>query len=217
MKKNSFVFYRSFAEALAEMSEADALELLRAIIGYGLDMAEPTVKRKYVRMAWMLIKPQLDANWQRYENGCKGGEYGNRGGAPKGNRNAAKAKQPQNNPKTTPNDNDNDNDNVNVDKKKDAKALSHTHDHINVHDKAIAEADANLIDWMRQNCPDLLQAKNFKHYVTGEELERLKRTHTADKIVSIIMDIANRPDKYKRYANLYSTIINWLRIESKKK
>ena len=58
-----------------------------------------------------------------------GGEYGNRGGAPKGNRNAAKTKQPQNNPKTTPNDNDNDNDNynVNVDKKKDAKALPYTH------------------------------------------------------------------------------------------
>jgi hypothetical protein len=56
----------------------------------------------------------LEANRKRWENGCKGGEFGNRGGAPKGNTNARK--QPRNNPKTTPNENDNENvnDNGNV-------------------------------------------------------------------------------------------------------
>ena len=109
--RNSFVFYRSFNEAMEELSENDQLVLYRAIVDYGLDSREPSFNSSYLRMAWKLIKPQLDANWKRYNNGCKGKEFGKRGGAPKGNKNATKTtpKQPQDNPKTTPNDNDNDN------------------------------------------------------------------------------------------------------------
>lgn len=38
--RNSFVFYRSFNEAMAELSERDQLTLYRAIVGYGLDGQE---------------------------------------------------------------------------------------------------------------------------------------------------------------------------------
>lgn len=72
------------------MSESDQLVLYRAIVGYGLDGQEPPFDSSYLRMAWKLIKPQLDANWKRYENGCKGRDYGQRGGNPifqKGKRN----------------------------------------------------------------------------------------------------------------------------------
>ena len=73
-------------------------------------------------MAMELIKPQLEANNQKYINGLKGG-------APKGNQNAKKEKeQPKNNQKTTeeqpknnqkqPNDNVNENDNENEEEKK---------------------------------------------------------------------------------------------------
>lgn len=94
--RNSFVFYRSFNEAMEELSENDQLVLYRAIVDYGLDSREPSFNSSYLRMAWKLIKPQLDANWKRYNNGCKGKEFGKRGGAPKGNKNATKTtpKQP---------------------------------------------------------------------------------------------------------------------------
>ena len=78
--RNSFVFYRSFNEAMEELSESDQLVLYRAIVAYGLDGQEASFESSYLRMAWKLIKPQLDANWKRYENGCKGG-------APVGSRN----------------------------------------------------------------------------------------------------------------------------------
>ena len=61
-------------------------------------------------MAWKLIKPQLDANWRRYENGCKGRDYGQLGGNPmfqKGKKNPYynKVDNPKDNPTITPNDN----------------------------------------------------------------------------------------------------------------
>ena len=95
---------------MAELSESDQLTLYRAIVGYGLDGQEASFDSSYLRMAWKLIKPQLDANWRRYENGCKGG-------APVGNRNnpsGRRGNQPKTNQELTKNKrnaNDNANDN----------------------------------------------------------------------------------------------------------
>lgn len=123
MERDSFIFYRSFQDAINEADEKEQLLIYRAIANYALNREEPKLSGM-AKIAWVLIKPQLDANWRRYENGCKGGEFGKKGGAPKGNINALRQNnpkttpiQPQNNPvpveKTTPNVNDNHNDNHN--------------------------------------------------------------------------------------------------------
>lgn len=85
--RNSFVFYRSFYEATSELPKEDRLELFDAIINYGLNGTEPhftDIKKSF----FMLIKPTLDANRKKYENGLKGG-------APKGNKNALKTTEKQ--------------------------------------------------------------------------------------------------------------------------
>ena len=114
-KRNSFVFYRSFVEAAGLLEQQERKSLIDAVISYGLDGVEPTFESRAVNVAWVLIKPQLDANWKKYENGRKGAPFGKMGGAPIGNTNASKTtpKQPQNNPKTTPNVNVNANVNAN--------------------------------------------------------------------------------------------------------
>lgn len=101
-QRDSFIFYRSFFEAIEEVEAESQLPIYRAIAMYALDKKEPKLTG-LGKVLWRLIKPQIDANWQRFENGCKGGEHGFKGGAPVGNQNARK--QPQNNPKTTANDN----------------------------------------------------------------------------------------------------------------
>ena len=101
-QRDSFIFYRSFFEAIEEVEAESQLPIYRAIAMYALDKKEPKLTG-WGKVLWRLIKPQIDANWQRFENGCKGGEHGFKGGAPVGNQNARK--QPQNNPKTTANDN----------------------------------------------------------------------------------------------------------------
>ena len=89
--RDSFIFYRSFQKAIDACSQDDQLLIYKAIANYALDRVEPDLSG-VAQVCWVLIMPQLDAHWKRYDNGCKGGEFGKKGGAPKGNKNANKGK-----------------------------------------------------------------------------------------------------------------------------
>ena len=72
MERNSFIFYRSFYDALQMFSADVQLALYNAIAGYACYGTEPELEGT-AQGVWILIKPQLDANIRRYKNGCKGG------------------------------------------------------------------------------------------------------------------------------------------------
>lgn len=95
--RKGFVFYRSFYEAITDkdvgLTKTEQLDIFLAISEYCLFGVVPELTGRSKAM-WILIKPQLDANNNRYENGTKGG-------APKGNQNAKKTTK--NNLKTTKN------------------------------------------------------------------------------------------------------------------
>ena len=80
--RESFIFYRSYMEALRTLPAEQRLNLMDALIAYALDGSEVSLDGVEKGM-FALIRPQLDANQQRYENGCKGAKYGRRGGRPK--------------------------------------------------------------------------------------------------------------------------------------
>ena len=114
MERETFIFYRSFRDAFNALDKDVRLRMYEAVINYGLDLVEPHFEG-IEKVLWTLIRPQLEANNKRFENGCKGG-------APMGNQNARK--QPKNNRETTqkqprnnqkqPNNNNNNNNNNNV-------------------------------------------------------------------------------------------------------
>jgi len=108
--RDSFIFYRSFFEAAKTLKMKDKLKLFEAICEYALNDTEIELSGAADGM-FKLLKPQLDANTRKYENGCKGGR-------PKKNLNETKPKPKRNQtvskPKRNYNDNDNDNDNDNV-------------------------------------------------------------------------------------------------------
>lgn len=123
--KDSFVFYKSFYDAIKQIPEEYQLELYNAILQYSLEGIEPSDLSNIANAMFTLIKPNIDSSQSRYESSV---ENGKKGGAPIGNQNARK--QPKNNlettqkqPKNNLNDNvnDNDNDNVNVIKEKNIK------------------------------------------------------------------------------------------------
>ena len=100
--RDSFIFYRSFLKSIQHLDPVEQLELFQAIVQYGLDQHEPEMSR-YVRAVWESIKPQLDANQRKYENGCKGGK-------PKANHPVTTTEPPRN---LMSNDNGNDNEKEN--------------------------------------------------------------------------------------------------------
>ena len=72
MKRNSFVFYASYLEAANTLKAKERDTLYRAILEYGILGIEPQLKGAPLT-CWILIKPQLDANNRKYENGKRGG------------------------------------------------------------------------------------------------------------------------------------------------
>lgn len=70
--KESFVFYKSFYEALKDLKEKERLKLYDAICELALNGNE-TKLTGVSKTIFTLIKPQIFANTKRYENGKKGG------------------------------------------------------------------------------------------------------------------------------------------------
>lgn len=99
MIRDSFVFYKSFLDAIECFPDEVQIVLYKAVTGYALNGIEPQLNGAE-KGVWALIKPQIDVNNIRYINGCKGGL---RKGQGKGNQNARK-KQPKTNQKRTKNE-----------------------------------------------------------------------------------------------------------------
>lgn len=104
--RESTVFYRSFYEAIKELDAELQSEVYSAIFEYALNFTEVELKG-VAKTVFTLIKPQLDANQKRFENGNK----------PKVkqviSKTKAKPKQNKSNVEANVNVNDNVNDNAN--------------------------------------------------------------------------------------------------------
>jgi hypothetical protein len=68
--RESTVFYRSFYEAIKELDADTQAQVYSAIFEYALNFNELELKG-VAKTVFTLIKPQLDANQKRYENGNK--------------------------------------------------------------------------------------------------------------------------------------------------
>ena len=118
--RDSFVFYRSFIEAIKTADADNFKECVLAICEYALN--DKTFEGEgYARMFYELCKPQIDKNNVRYENGRKGGrpkaKENQTETKPKPNENQIETKQNLTETKlqkSKPNVNVNVNDNVNV-------------------------------------------------------------------------------------------------------
>ena len=94
-QRESFTFYKSFEDGICRLSDAEQLQVYRAISRYSL-FGERPVLDGYAGMAWAFIEPILRKARIGFENGVKGSEYGKLGGNPnfqKGKRNTSADKR----------------------------------------------------------------------------------------------------------------------------
>lgn len=114
MERESFIFYRSFAEALEGLSDKDRLAILDAIIAKSLYFEDKELKGIQKNL-FSLIKPQIEANNKRYKNGCQPKNKQNESKTEandKQDTSEEKANDKQTISKTQANENDNVNDNI---------------------------------------------------------------------------------------------------------
>lgn len=210
MIRDSFIFYKSFRDALQEVSEDVRLQIYDAIVDYSLGIVDKVEFRGVAKIAWLLIKPQLDANIKRYLNGCKGG-------APKGNQNARKTteKQPKNNQrlneKTTekqPNNNVNENVNVNVnDKEKSVcKKEIHTHTQPDIfpnpenHEQQLIQSMQNAPMWQEDVC----------------RCYKITQTQLQEHIKQFSAECKAKQTTHQNDRDIRSHFVDWLRYQLNK-
>lgn len=70
--RDGFIFYSSFYDALADLDDSDRLACYDAICTYAITGKEPE-GRGVVSLVFKLVRPQIDANNERRENGKLGG------------------------------------------------------------------------------------------------------------------------------------------------
>lgn len=102
--RDSFIFYRSFFDAIKNLETEKKSEIYEAIFSYSFDEKEPILSGISASI-FTLIKPQLEANRRRFENGCK---------KKKKSKKEAKAKQTVSKSEANKNDNLNPNLNPNL-------------------------------------------------------------------------------------------------------
>lgn len=100
--RDSFVFYRSFFEALQDVPIEERACIYDAICAYSLNDIEPKLTGMQLAI-FKLIRPNIDSNKRKYENSKKGASFGKKGGRPKKDNPSQTPTKPQDNPSQTRN------------------------------------------------------------------------------------------------------------------
>lgn len=192
--RDSFIFYRSFYEAIKDLPRDIQGEIYTAIMEYSLYGKETDNLKPVARSIFTLIRPQIDVNNKRFDNGCKGGR-------PLKNETKEKPSNNQNETKEKPNKNYNVNDNnnnkesTNVDKKESPTQKS-DYEKFN--------------EWLKEHTPNVLK---LQRQITEEEFLKLKKKYSYDQIVDILQSMENYKDAPKKYTSVYLTFLKWAKKE----
>ena len=204
-QRDTFIFYRSFKESMSDLSDADKLIMYEAITDYSLDMKEPELTG-FPKALFSLIRPFLDANTQRWKNGCKGG-------APKGNKNNRFSKsttevQPKYNQSTTEVQANKDK-NVNKDKNKDINKEStivSKKDELSL--SSPSEEFIKFNQWLDKHCPFVPKVKT---QMTEPEYQKLLAKYTKKEICDVLESLNNWKDFPKKRTNVYRSTLDELK------
>lgn len=218
MKRDSFVFYRSFYKAMNDLPPDVHKRIITAICEYALDGTEPELDGISYTV-FELIRPQIDANNTRYINGSKGGrpkkpmvmELKTNGYETENHR--------LSNEKPNVNDNDNDNENVkeNVKEKRKRKAAEPQGDPVEEMGYS-PELESTVKSWVRYKTE---KRQAYKETGLRSLLTRIRKEAEArgDRaVINLIQEsmannwqgiIWDRLQKGDRISNRVKEVANW--------
>lgn len=188
--KDSFVFYKSFYDAIKQIPEEYQLELYNAILQYSLEGIEPQNLSNITSAMFTLIKPNIDSSQKKYETSVENGKKGGRPKKPNKNPTETQTKPNKNLTETQQKPKQNLNDNVNVD------------DNDNVNDNDNVDVDVVLEEQLQKRFIECIGSTNLNsinecvsylndlpYEVIEKALEKTSRSNTPNwKYAKIILD-----------------------------
>ena len=152
--RDSIILYRSLREATKMLDIETRAKVYDAVMDYAFDGIEPN-ETGVVMAMFLMMKPIIDANNQRYENGCKGGRPKNQ------NKTEIKPNNNQNETKVEPNkDKDKDVDKEKESVKKKVANASHFQKPSLEQVMAYCQARNNTVD--AERFMDFYESKGWK-------------------------------------------------------
>lgn len=209
MERDGFIFYRSFWDGIKNLPDDIRNNIVTCIMEYGLDGKEPQNDNPIVISVFALIKPQIDANNKKYENGKKGGR-------PK-NQTETKVKPNNNQEETSKEPNKNQNETKHKPKDKDK-----VKDKENVKDNDNKETSTNVDTkkektnfdkfnvWIKENTPNVMKLSN---QMTEEQFNKARSKYDFEQMSHILLQMENYKGLTKKYTSVYLTFINWAKRE----
>ena len=192
--RDSFIFYRSFYEAIKDLPRDIQGEIYTAIMEYSLYGKETDNLKPVARSIFTLIKPQIDVNNKRFDNGCKGGR-------PLKKETKEKPSNNQKETKEKPNKNYNVNDNNNYNKES---------TNVDKKERPPKSDYERFNEWLKEHTPNVLK---LQRQITEEEFLKLKKKYSYDQIVDILQSMENYKDAPKKYTSVYLTFLKWAKKE----
>lgn len=183
MERDSIIFYKSFYEAIKNLPRDIQGEIYTAIMEYGLYGNEIENLKPVARSVFVLIKPQLDANNQRYLNGLKGG------------------RPRQDETEQEPNDN-----------QAITKHKPNVKDNDNVKEKEKVKDINNSIEEIYKAYPTKCQVRKASSGKTAKNKDQIKRLlekgHTKEELLSTIGRYVDDCVRNGTYMKNFSTFLN---------
>ena len=210
MERESFVFYRSFYEGIKELPRDIQGEVLTAIMEYGLNGVTTENQKQITKAMFALIKPQLDANNQRFENGKRGGrpkaDCNQTETETKPNHNQTKTKPKPNHNQTEtkpePNVNVNVNVNVNDNDDKDASAITD--------EKKYYSSDNGVIKSISELKRDYLNDENLCNAII-KNLKVIDKNMISEQLEAFNQHLELQGERLKEVRDYRTHFKNWLK------
>ena len=218
--KDSFVFYRSYFEAICDLTDKEQLKIYSAISNYSLNLIEPELIG-ICKTVWTLIKPQIQANHKRWVDGNKS----KNGGRPQKNKPSGFiSENPNENDNSNSNENKNENENPTHSQFLDFKYYKTEYETLPMEIQQEIKKrywDSwqnlnNLIDTEYQNIRKISKQINYTEYLKIKQDYITSNSIKTDTFTKLLSDFNNYKGIENKYDSVYPAICKWIEIENRK-
>lgn len=221
--RDTTVFYKSFVDAIETQSKEIQAEIYHLVFDYAFNGTEPNQEEyNSVSIAmFMLMRPQIDANNKKYENGKKGGRTK---AEPNDNQTVTKSKPKANQTETkTEPKSEKAEPNVECIMLNDNVECNNVNENVNVNDIKDVSSEPEETPTPEPTSPtvaEIVLNDKSKAKITQAEVDQWKKLYPAVDVLQELRKMTAwceaNPTKRKTKRGIKAFIVNWLSREQDK-